>query len=855
MAAIDLGDVEDFPFLDPPDRRQVRDGIALLQELGALDESGRKLTGLGRRLAQLPVDPRMGRMVLEAAGLGCVDEVIVIAAALSIQDVRERPADQQAQADQAHARHADDSSDFLAYLNLWRYLHEQRAELSVNQFRKQAKGEFLHYLRIREWQDLVGQLRQAAKGVGIRINHTPAEPETIHQAILAGLLSHLGLKDAGRREYLGARGARFALWPGSGVKGQPSWVMVAELVETSRLWGRTVARIDPRWVEPLAGHLIKRTYEEPRWDRKRAQVVATERVTLYGLPIVAGRTVAYGRIDPVLSRDLFIRRAMVEGEWETRHRFFASNRALIEEVEALEERARRRDILVDDQALYDFYAARVPESVVSGAHFDRWWRDERRTRPDLLTFTRELLINPAAAEDIAGRPDTWRQGDVELRLSYRFDPGSAHDGVTVHVPLKLLPQLRDEGFEWLVPALRSELVVALIRSLPKELRKRLVPVPDVAAAVLERLQARRRPLLEAVAAEIEAQRGVRIPPDAWDLSRLPPYLKMTFSVEDENSKVIASGQDLDALRERVRPTLRAALAAATRKLERTGQTTWTFGTIPKAVALPGTGQTVRAYPSLVDEGETVGLRALESPEAQALHMHVGTRRLLALTTPSPLRQYQGGKLGNAAQLVLMEAPHASPRAVLEDAATAAISALMARAGGPVWDEASFNRLRDFVAGHVAEETVRIVAQVVKILQAARDVRGRLDAVRGSAFDEVRRDVAQQLGRLVFPGFITPTGGGRLADVERYLRGAEWRLERLHKAAAVDRDRMRAVHELEDLYRRRLEELPPGRRVDGELAEVPWLLEELRMSQFAQALGTRGQVSSRRIRRILDDAAA
>ncbi len=710
MAAIDLGDIEAFPFLDPPDRRQVRDGIALLQELGALDESGRILTQLGRRLSQLPIDPRMGRMVLEAAGLDCVEEVIVIAAALSIQDVRERPADQQAQADQAHARHADENSDFLAYWNLWRYLHEQRAELSANQFRKQSKGEFLHYLRIREWQDLVGQIRQAAKGVGIKSSHTPAEPEQIHQAILAGLLSHLGLKDAGRREYIGARNARFALWPGSGVKGQPAWVMVSELVETSRLWGRTAARIDPRWVEPLAGHLLKRTFENPRWDRKRAQVVATERATLYGMPIVAGRVVGYGQIDPELSRDLFIRRALVEGEWDTRHHFVAENEALVEEIRALEERARRRDILVDDQTLYDFYAARVPETVISGRHFDRWWRDERRMRPDLLSFTRELLINPQAAEDVAGRPDVWRQGDLELPLSYRFEPGSAHDGVTVHVPLKRLMGLSSAGFEWLVPAMRPELVEALIRSLPKDIRKQLIPVPEVADSVLKRLQPRSAPLLEALTAEIEAQRGVRIPPNAWDLSRLPVYLKMTFSIEDEQGKVVAAGQDLAALREKVRPSLRRALAAATRKLESTGQTSWTFGKIPKVVALPGTNQTVRAYPSLVDEGATVGVRALESAEAQALHMRAGTRKLLALTIPSPLRQYQGSKLGNAAQLVLIEAPHGSPRAVLEDAASAAIATLLDRAGGPVYDGESFEQVRQFVAGHAGDETVRIVVR-------------------------------------------------------------------------------------------------------------------------------------------------
>jgi ATP-dependent helicase HrpA len=851
MAAIELGEIEDFPFLDPPDRRQVRDGIALLQELGALDESGRKLTPLGRRLAQLPVDPRLGRMVLEADRLGCADEVIVIAAALSIQDVRERPAEQQAQADQAHARHNDDSSDFLAYWNLWRYLHERRGELSANQFRKQAKAEFLHYLRIREWQDLVSQLRQAAKAIGIRLTHTPAEPEVIHQAILSGLLSHIGLRDAGRRDYLGARGARFALWPGSGVKGQPTWVMVAELVETSRLWGRTVARIDPRWVEPLAGHLVRRSYEEPRWDRKRASVVATERVTLYGLPIVAGRTVAYGSIDPALSRELFIRRALVEGEWDTRHRFFAENQALIEEVRELEDRARRRDILVDDQALYEFYDARIPADVVSGAHFDRWWRVERRSRPDLLTFTREMLVNPAAAEDVRGRPDTWRQGDLELKLSYRFDPGSAHDGVTVHVPLKTLPQLRPEGFEWLVPAFRAELVVALIRSLPKELRKRLVPVPDVAAKVLENLHPRRGPLLPALSAEIEAQRGVRIEPSQWDLSRLPPHLRMTFSVEDDDGKPIARGQDLAALREQVRPRLRAALAAATRKLEKTGQTSWTFGTIPKAVALPGTGQTVRAYPSLVDEGRTVGLRALESEEAQRLHMYAGTRRLLALTIPSPLRQYQGSKLGNAAALVLTEAPHESVAAALEDAATAAISALLTQAGGPVYDAASFERLRAFVAGHAAEQVARIVADVVRILQARREVRAKLDALRGAAFDEFRRDVAQQLGRLVFPGFITASGARRLPDIERYLRGAAWRIDRLTRNAAADRDKMRAIRELEDLYRRRLEQLPPGATVPPELSEVPWMLEELRMSHFAQAIGARGHVTARTIRRALN----
>ena len=514
MAAAGLGDVEDFPFLDPPDRRQVRDGVRLLQELAAFDDAER-LTPLGRRLAQLPVDPRLGRMVLEADRLGCAGEVIVIAAALSIQDPRERPAEKREEADRHHARFAAEGSDFLAYVNLWSYVREQQRALSGNQFRKLCHGEFLHHLRVREWQDLVGQLRQAAKGVGITLTQEPAEPESIHTALLAGLLSQLGMRDPAKRDYLGARGARFALFPGSALaRKQPSWVMVAELVETSRLWGRTAAKIDPLWVEPLAAHLIKRSYEEPHWERKRASVVALERATLYGLPVVAGRKVAYGKIDPELSRSLFIRRALVEGDWETRHAFFAANRDLLAEVEELEHRARRRDIVVSDQALYDFYDARIPPEVVSGAHFDRWWKDERRRAPALLDFTRaDVLADAADALDRRALPEAWRQGEFTLPLSYVFDPGSERDGVTVHVPLKLLPQLEPIGFDWLVPALRPELVTALIRSLPKDLRRPLVPVPEVAEAVLERLEPRSEPLLDGLARELERLRGVRVPRD------------------------------------------------------------------------------------------------------------------------------------------------------------------------------------------------------------------------------------------------------------------------------------------------------------------------------------------------------
>ncbi|MDQ3092940.1 MAG: ATP-dependent RNA helicase HrpA, partial [Actinomycetota bacterium] len=523
MAAAGLGEIEDFPFLDPPDARQVRDGLALLHELGALEgsggEAGRRLTPVGRRLAQLPVDPRMGRMVLEADSQGCVEEVIVLAAALSIQDPRERPAERRAAADQQHARFADEHSDFLALLNLWRHLRERQQALSRNQFRRLCRDEFLSHVRVREWQELVEQLRRAARSAKLTFNQKPAEPEQVHIAVLAGLLSHVGLKDPRRREYQGARNARFAIFPGSALaRGQPPWVMVAELVETSRLFGRTAARIRPQWVEPLAGHLVRRTYGEPRWARSRGSVVATERVTLYGLPVVEGRTVAYGPIDPVLSRELFIRRALVEGDWETRHAFLSDNRALVSRLEELEHRARRRDIVVDDQVVFDLYDARIPADVVSAAHFDRWWRDVRRDKPELLTFTPEMLVDEAAASglDPHATPTAWRQGELTMPLSYRFEPGSDRDGVTVQVPLEALGQVQPAGFDWLVPALRHELVTELIRSLPKALRRELVPAPEVAAQVLSRLRPHREPLLAAVARELEALRGVHIPPDAWD---------------------------------------------------------------------------------------------------------------------------------------------------------------------------------------------------------------------------------------------------------------------------------------------------------------------------------------------------
>jgi ATP-dependent helicase HrpA len=852
MAARGLGEVEQFPFLDPPDRRQVRDGVLLLQELGALDAQ-RRLTPLGRRLARLPVDPRFGRMVLEADRLGCAEEVIVIAAALSIQDPRERPLEAQQAADEQHARFADTRSDFLSYLSLWSHLRERQAELSGNQFRKRCREEYLHYLRVREWQDLVGQLRSAAKALRIELGNAPADPGTIHVALLAGLLSHIGLKDPRGREYEGARGARFQLSPGSALARKPGragsdWVMVAELVETTRLWGRTAARIDPAWLEPLSQHLRRRSHGDPRWDGRRGGAVASERVTLYGLPIVAARTVAYGRIDPELSRALFIRHALVEGDWEAQHAFLDENGRRLAEAEELEHRARRRDVVVGEQALVGFYDARIPAEVVSGAHFERWWREARQADPELLTIPRELLVDPEAAASIDARewPRAWRQGELVLRLSYRFAPGDADDGVTARVPLAALGELRADGFEWLVPGLRPELVTTLVRSLPKELRRQLVPAPDVAAAALASLAPRRGPLLDALAEALAALRGVQIPREAWDLERLPPYLRMRFRVEDEQGAALAEGEDLDALREAVRPRLRAELTAAAPELERHGLSAWTIGTLPREVALPGTGGTARAYPALVDEGASAGVRVLDTPAAQASAMRAGTRRLLLLSMPAVVR-YAREHVDIDTQLALAAAPHGRVAAVIDDALAAACDALVASGGGPAWDEAAFAALRAHVAGGLADATAEALAAIVRVLAAERAVRARLAAMSAAppALLHARADVERQLARLIHPGFASDAGADRLADLERYLRAAERRLERLPEAPGADQARTTMIQELVEACERRGPAAPP---------EVRWLIEELRVSEFAQALGVRGKVSAKRIGRLLEGGA-
>jgi ATP-dependent helicase HrpA len=873
MTALGLGDIAAFPFVEPPDHRQVRDGVALLEELGALDttapDTARRLTKVGSSLARLPVDPRLARMVLEADRNGCVDEVLVIAAALSIQDPRERPVDKQQAADASHRRFADERSDFLSYWRLWSYLQDQQKELSSSAFRRMCRAEFLHYLRVREWQELYSQLKSVARSLGIKPAGRPVGEDAdgtaldsllvpLHTSLLAGLLSHVGLWDPDKREYVGARGARFVPWPGSALfKKPPRCVMAGELVETSRLWGRDLGRIEPEWVEPLAAHLLKRSYSEPHWSSKQGAVMAYEKVTLYGVPIVASRRVTYGRIDPEVSRELFIRHALVQGEWRTHHAFFQANRELLEEVEELEHRLRRRDILVDDEALFDFYDERVPADVVSARHFDSWWKKAARSQPDLLDFERAMLVREdASSVSDDDFPDQWLAGGVPLALSYQFEPGAAADGVTVHIPLPVLNRVTPQGFDWQVPGLRLELVTALLRSLPKALRRNFVPAPDHARALLDSLgrqdSAPAEPLTGAMAHGLHSRTGVVVPHDAWDLERVPHHLRMTFLVEDEQGTVVAQGKDLEAVKHDLRPRVAQTVSHAAAELERTGLRDWSFGVLPDTFTATSAGHEVQGYPALVDEGETVAVRVLDTRRAADRATWQGTRRLLLLAVPSPLVPVVK-RLDNPTKLALGHNPHGSVPALLDDCVSAALDDIIASSGGPPRDGEGFARLRDAVRSELHDTVFEVVRAVAGVLTSARDVENRVSGSTAPVLLPALVDVREQLAGLVYPGFVAATGRARLVDIQRYLRAIERRLDALVGRPDRDRSLMSQVHVVVQEYEQWRASLPPARRDDAAVRDVRWMIEELRVSLFAQTVGTPAPVSEKRIRRAMAEA--
>ncbi|MBM7849038.1 ATP-dependent helicase HrpA [Arthrobacter roseus] len=885
-------DVANFPFVEPPESKAINDGVSLLRELGALQSDG-SISTVGRQLSQLPVDPRLGRMIVEADKRGCVREVMVLAAALTIQDPRERPQKDDGsrlqQATEKHKRFVDENSDFTGFLNLWNYLQQQQKDLSSTQFRKMCRTDFLNYLRIREWQDLFAQLRQIAKPMGITLEPGPVDPvgrdQAVHTSLLAGLLSHIGLYDQRKREYAGARGTRFAIFPGSSLfKKSPDWVMAAELVETSRLWARVAAKFDPLWAEDIAPHLVKRSYSEPHWSRATGSVMAYEKVLLYGVPIVAQRRINYGRIDPELSREMFIRHALVEGDWKTHHKFFSRNRSLLEEVDELESRMRRRDLRVDDEALFDFYDQRIGQKVVSERHFDQWWKQARRDDPNLLDLTTEALLSEQAVGlDEESFPRTWEQTGFSLPLSYEFSPAgnSPSDGVTVSVPVLFLNQLDAEPFRWQIPGLRAELITALIKSLPKQVRKNFIPAPDVARTATAMLETDFSPGVDPLEPSLELVlrrlKGHIIPPASWNWDSVPVHLRMSFQVVDDEGGVLGESMDLAALQDELAPATRRAIAESlgatpstvrkssrpgrssgkTKELthtpgvaEQTGLTSWPGHTIETQVERLVGGHTVTGYPALVDEGQDVALRVFQTAQEQQTAMRGGVIRLLSLKVPSPAR-YVMDHLSNKEKLTFSQNPHGSISSLIDDCTLAAIDKIVPPS--LPWTDADFEKLYEHVRAELIDTVFVITKLVEESLSVARDVSRSIKSSSSLSLITALNDVQSQLEQLVYPGFVARTGYAQLSQLPRYLRGMERRLEKLPTMVARDAQSMVIVQKLEDEYDDAVSALKPGGRTPVSLLSVRWMIEELRISFFAQDLGTAYSVSEKRIRNALTSA--
>ncbi|HAS6192290.1 TPA: ATP-dependent RNA helicase HrpA [Vibrio vulnificus] len=857
MTALGLGDIEAFPFVEAPDKRNILDGVRLLEELGAINSNAKdpkkRLTAVGKQLARLPIDPRLARMVLEAPRFGCLKEVMIIAAALSIQDPRERPSDKQQSADDKHRRFYHEDSDFLTFVNVWNHIQKQQKALSGNQFRRQCKDDYLNYLRVREWQDVYFQIHQSMREMEFKLNSEPGSYDAVHSAILTGLLSHIGMKDQEKNEYHGARNARFHIFPGSGLfKKQPKWVMSAELVETSKLWGRIIAKIQPEWIEPLAKHLIKRSHSEPHWSKKQAAVMAYEKVMLYGIPIVPKRLVNYGNIDASVSREIFIRSALVEGDWETKHAFFKQNRKLLLEVEELEHKSRRRDILVDDEELFQFYDQRVGTEVVSGRHFDTWWKQASKKEPELLNFEKEMLFKGDASHvtDL-DYPNFWHQNGLKLKLSYQFEPGDDSDGVTVHIPLPILNQIDPAGFDWQIPGLRHELVVSLIKSLPKTLRKNFVPAPNYADAFLSRVTAMEMPLLDALEKELRRMTGATVLREDWKLDQVPDHLKVTFRAVDERNRKLKEHKDLHELKESLKEKVQETLSkVADDDIEQQGLHTWSFGELPQVYQQKRGGYQVKAFPALVDNKDSVEIKLYETEQEQISAMKAGQRRLILLNVPSPIK-YLHANLPNKSKLGLYFNPYGKVLDLIDDCIACGVDKLIEEQGGLVWEPEKFEALKEHVRAELGDTVVDIAKQVETILTTAfninKKLKGKIDFTMAFALS----DIKAQIEGLIFKGFATECGWKRLPDILRYMKAIERRMEKLPIDPNKDRLHMLKIESVVKDYKELLNKIPKGLAVPENVKDIRWMIEELRVSFFAQQLGTPYPVSDKRVKNAIE----
>jgi len=866
MKQLGFGEIDNFPFVEPPDQRLISDGYRLLGELQAVDDQ-RRITPLGKQLARLPVDPRIGRMLLAAAEYRCLKEVLVIAAALSVQDPRDRPSEKQQAADEIHATFAHEESDFLTFLNLWEFLEQQRRHLSRNQFHKLCRRHFLSWNRVLEWHDTQHQLRGILHEQGLKENQADAGYEEVHRALLSGLLSHVGMKEE-QKEYLGARGAHFWIHPGSHQFDKaPKWIMAAERVQTTKDWGRIVARIQPAWIEREGAHLLSRSWSEPHWQSKSGQVAAFEKLSLYGMVIVPRRRVNYGPINPAEAREIFIRSALVERDLETRAPFYRHNRELIEYVEHLEAKSRRRDILVDDEAIYAFYQERIPTGIYSAPKFEKWLRKATKKTPKLLHMSMSDVMHREAAEVAqASFPDALSVGGAQLPLEYHFDPGHRADGVTLAIPLALLNQVPAARCQWLVPGLLEELVVALLRGLPKQLRKSFVPIPDTAQRLLGRMRPSDRPLVQGLGEAVRELTGVHVPEDVWDLEALPGHLRMRYRILDDQGEEVASGRDFARLKkEHGGKGSRDFARIPTSGLERDGITGWDFGELPEVVSLERGGIKVQGHPALVDEKESVALRVLDSKEAAERAQRAGLRRLLMLSIPTDIRYLRKNLPGlNAMRLQYAKAPGEVGNVkgevrsgkgegrggkvdqLEEELVALIIDRTFIIDQPPLRDAAAFEqRIADCKANLMitAGEVCKLAGEILAVYQR---VRKRIDAVTQINWLPSIQDMKSQLDGLVYRGFLQEVPVEHLIRYPHYLKALETRVERLPSAAPRDRQNIQSMARLQEEWRARSAAARDAGTLDPRLEEIRWMLEELRISLFAQPQPTAYPVSLKRI---------
>ncbi|MFU2509474.1 ATP-dependent RNA helicase HrpA [Pseudoalteromonas sp. ASV78] len=856
MLGLGLGDMAEFPFVQAPDSRNINDGLTLLEELEAVKPSRHnsniQLTKSGIELSRLPVDPRLAKMVLTAQKLGALREVIIIVAALSIQDPRERPQEKRAAANEKHGRFDDPDSDFIAFLNLWNYLEEQQSELSNSQFRKLCQKDMLAYMRIREWQDIVYQLSTVCNEMGMKATSNVADGDKIHQALLSGMLSHIGFKDE-KQVYKGARNSQFHIFPGSGLfKKSPKWLMSAELVETSKLYARINAKINIDWVEPFAQHLVKRSYTEPHWEQKPGAVIAFEQQVLYGLIIVSKRRCVYSNIDPKVSRQLFIRSALVEQDLGQKEGFLQFNRELIEDIQTLENKSRRRDILVDEQTLYEFYDKKIPAQINSRAAFNKWYKTQKQQDKHYLHMTRDdLMQHGANSVTEFDYPDVWQQGNLMLPLSYHFDPGQAVDGVAVQIPVALLNQVEEAGFDWHIPAFRHELITGLIKSLPKSLRRNFVPAPNYADAVLAAIEPMQGNFIEVLSTRLLRMTGVKVEPDAWDLTTLATHLRLQFEVRDDKDKVLARGMDLAKLKAQLQGKVTQTLSkVADKGIEKSDLLQWDFGKLPVSYVKKQGQYEIKAYPALVDKKSSAAVELFDNEvKAQAAHQQ-GLRRLVLLNVPSPIKYLQQN-LPNKAKLGLYFNPFGKVADLIDDCIAAGVDSLLVSLGD-VRTEQAFEQVKEQVRGELGDAVVAIATQVEQVLSIAhalhKKMKGRVDLTMITAHG----DIKSQLESLIFKGFVSSHGADKLSDLIRYLKAIEKRLEKL--PVDPNRDRL-CVLELDKVaqeYQKLLKKVPPGMPVPQQLQDIFWMQQELRVSQFAQTLGTPYPISAKRVLNALQD---